>query len=100
MEAGDVHGPAGFREARAALLEALPDVHIEVEATVGSGDDVALRWRVRGTHRGAGLGVPASGRRVEFRGISWFRFADGRMIEGWDAWNLGGLLARLSAPEA
>src|SRR5512146_3065073 len=73
MEGGDVHGPAGFKIAREAFLEAIPDLRIEVEDSLAEGDQVVLRWRVTGTHRGAGLGIPPSGRRVEARGISWFR---------------------------
>jgi steroid delta-isomerase-like uncharacterized protein len=95
MEGGDVYGPAGFKAGRASLLDALPDLTIEVEDSVADKDSVVLRWRVTGTHKGSGLGLPPTGKAVKFRGISWFRFADGRMVEGWDSWNLGALLEHL-----
>lgn len=98
MEGGDVHGPAGFKQARAAFLQAIPDLRIEVEGSVAEGDAVVLRWRVTGTHRGDGLGIPPSGRRVDARGMSWFQIRDGRMVEGWDSWNQTGLMTALSPP--
>jgi steroid delta-isomerase-like uncharacterized protein len=97
MEGGDVYGPDGFKAGRASLLDALPDLRIEVEDSVAENDSVVLRWRVSATHKGSGLGLPPTGRAVNFRGISWFRFADGQMVEGWDSWNLGALLEHLKA---
>jgi len=43
-------------------------------------------------HTGHELGIPASGRQVQFRGMTWMTFKDGKIVEGWDAWNLGALL--------
>jgi steroid delta-isomerase-like uncharacterized protein len=100
LEGMDTHGPEPFRAIRAALLDAFPDLHIDVESALAWGDEVALRWRLIATHLGDGLGFPRSGRQVEIRGMSWFRFAGGKMVEGWDAWNQGALLARLGAPLA
>jgi hypothetical protein len=59
----------------------------------------AARWSASGTHRGAGLGIPPSKRRVSFRGMSWIVFANGRIVKGWDSWNLGQLFAQLTTPE-
>ena len=49
-------------------------------ATAADGDHVVVRWRVRGTHLGAGLGMPATGRPVNFRGMTWLIFKDGVII--------------------
>ena len=98
MEGGDTIGPAGFKAVRAAFLEALPDLQIVVDDTCAEGDAVVLRWRVTGTHLGEGFGVPHSGRHVELRGMSWFRFRDGLLTEGWDSWNFGGMMQQLTAP--
>src|SRR5215472_14867860 len=98
MEGAELVGPEQFLEARVALLDAFPDMKVTVEATVAEGDDVVVRWSARATHRGDGLGMPASGRAVSFRGMTWMRFENGRVIEGWDSWNLGQLLQELTAP--
>ena len=96
MEGGEVRGPRDFLMARATLLGAFPDLSVVVEGTLAEGDEVAIRWSASGTHRGDGLGPRASGRRIAFRGISWVRFRGGRIVEGWDSWNLGRLLSELS----
>jgi len=90
-------GVAEFLAARSFLLTAFPDLHIEVDATVAQGDQVAVRWSVKGTHRGELLGIAATDQPVAIRGISWLRFSNGRIVEGWDAWNQGRLVAELQA---
>jgi predicted ester cyclase len=97
LEGVDVHGVAEFLDARASLLGAFPDLHVTLDSVIGSGDDVALRWSARATHRGPELGMAPTDRAVAFRGMSWFRFANGRLVEGWDSWNQGGLLESLKA---
>lgn len=91
----DIRDVPGFRAYRSALLNAFPNLRIEVEDVISSGDDVAVRWRVCGTHDGDGLGIAATGQPVEFWGMTWLRFSDGRIVEGWDAWNQGGVVQRL-----
>ena len=97
IEGGEVIGPGPFREYRAAMLATFPDLRLTVEDSLADADSVVVRWKATGTHRGDALGVPATGREVAFSGMTWFRVADGRFVEGWDAWNMGGLLASLAS---
>ncbi len=99
LEFGDVVGIEPFQQYQAELFRAFPDLKIEMEATVAQDDNVVVRWRATGTHAGDGLGCRATHCPVELRGITWIRFRDGKMIEGWDAWNQGGLLQRLKLAE-
>ena len=98
MERGDVHGRDEFRAARAALLGAFPDLRLTIEDTLADGNQVVVRWRVAGTHRGDHFGFAASQRAVNFRGITWLRFDGDELVEGWDAWNHGALMQALQAP--
>jgi steroid delta-isomerase-like uncharacterized protein len=98
MEGLEIHAPQEYLNARAALLDAFPDLNVAVEAVVAEGDDVVVRWSATGTHRGAGLGIPPSMRKASFRGMTWLVFSGGRIVKGWDSWNQGLLLAQLSAP--
>ena len=97
VEGGEVRGPAGFREMRSTFLSALPDVHIEVEDVLSSPDGkrAAVRWRAYGTHGGEGFGFKATNRNIDVRGTTWLVVEDGKIVEGWDTWNLNGLLASL-----
>lgn len=99
-ESGPLRGTQEFKErAHAVFLSAFPDLRLTVEGTVAEGDEVVVRWSVMGTHLGDGLGFPATGRRVSFRGMTWIRYSDGKMIEGWDCWNQAGLIQSLREPE-
>ena len=95
MEGGNIRSPGEFRAVRANLLSAFPDLRISVEETVAEGDSVVVRWAVSVTHSGEGLGFGPSGRREEFRGMSWMKFKDGKVVESWDSWNQGALLDSL-----
>lgn len=97
LESGDSRGVAEFLATRAFILGAFPDLRIVVEEMAAQGASVAVRWSVKGTHRGEFLGIAASAAPVDFRGITWLRFADGQIVEGWDAWNQGRLLTELQA---
>ena len=99
MEGMETRGPEDFLAARAALLEAFPDFAVTVEGTAAEEDVVVVRWSASGTHRGSALGFPATSRPVAFRGMTWLRFAGGKIAEGWDSWNQGRLLQSLQESE-
>ena len=84
-----------FKEYQRAFLSAVPDLIAEVPLLTGEGDTVVASWRARGTHLGAGLGVPPSGRPVDFTGLSVFELAEGRIVRGFDRWNRGEMIASL-----
>jgi steroid delta-isomerase-like uncharacterized protein len=92
MEGGDFVGPEVFLETRAALLSAFPDIRVTVDDVVEDGDRAVVRWSAVAHHRGELLGIRPSGAEVRFRGMTWMVFRDGKIVEGWDSWNLGGLL--------
>ena len=99
MEGVDVRSPEDFLKARAGLLDGFPDLQVTVDDVVAEGDNVVVRWSASGTHKGAGLGIAPSKRRVSFRGMSWIVFSNGRIVKGWDSWNLGRFFAQLTAPQ-
>jgi steroid delta-isomerase-like uncharacterized protein len=100
------HGPAHDRhvdlaatgEFLAETVTVFPDIHIEVLSTVSEGDLVAASWVARGTHSGTMLGLAATGNSVTVFGISLFRIADGRIVEGWNAYDRHDLLLQLEPP--
>ncbi|MEO8671009.1 MAG: ester cyclase [Tahibacter sp.] len=101
MEGAEVHGREAFKAARAQLLGAFPDLRVSIEDTAADGDHVVVRWTVNAHHAGDDLGIAATHAPVSFRGLTWLRFSQGQIVEGWDCWNQGGLLQRLqSCPDA
>ena len=96
--AGEPSGLAGVAPLMTAWRAAFPDLAIAIEGLVAEGDTVAVRSTLCGTHRGAFLGVPATGRRVAVAGMALYRLAGGRIIERWAVLDTLGLLHQLDAP--
>jgi len=99
MEGVDVRTRAEFLAERGRLLGAFPDLEIVVDDCIGDGAKTVARWHVTATHTGDTLGLRATNRKVAFRGMTWLEFQDGRIVQGWDSWNLGGLLQSLSVAQ-
>ena len=79
---GTPPGPAGQAAVLRRLWAALPDARFEITHLAADGDVVICVGTMSGTHDGELLGVPASGRRVEWRMCHLMRFgADGRAVE-------------------
>ena len=56
---------------------------------------MVARWRARATHLGEYLGVPPSGKEVEFKGISMYRKEGGRIAESWTVEDELGLMRQI-----
>jgi len=97
---GTIVSSPEWKAFRRQLIDAVPDLDVAVENVVANGDEAVVRWRFTGTHRGTVFGVAGSGRPIDVVGMTWLRFRDGKIVEGWDAWNVGGLVQHLSQPAA
>jgi steroid delta-isomerase-like uncharacterized protein len=90
-----LHGRDIWREGAAMFRSAFPDLHAEIEDIFGSGDRVAVRLRMRGTHRGEYLGIPATGRPVSYVSHEFYRVADGLIAEEWICSDMASLLRQI-----
>jgi steroid delta-isomerase-like uncharacterized protein len=59
-------GMNGVREFYEQLMQAMPDLKIDVQRRHVSDDAILLEVIIRGTHLGAWRGLPPTGRRVDF----------------------------------
>lgn len=90
-------GPAGFKPFYQSFRSAFPDIHIKVEDTICEGDKVAARCRVTATHTGDGLGIPATGKPIDFSGVAIIRVRDGKIIEAWNHFDFIGMYQQIDA---
>jgi predicted ester cyclase len=90
-------GLAGFKQYVTMLRAAFPDLRYTVEDEIGEGDRVVARMTVRGTHRGAFLGVPPTGKRVTWTEMHAGRVVEGKLVEHWGNADMLGLLQQLGA---
>lgn len=92
---GRVVGPEGPQRNCANRLVGFPDLRVTVEEQVVAGDKVVTRALWRGTHTGPYSGVAPTGRPVEVRDISIWRFVDGTSVENWTVLDQFGLLRQI-----
>ena len=90
-------------QAKAAKQEAadfrrgFPDVVSTIEDLLAEGDKVVARWRSRATHQGEYMGIPPTGKEVEFTGISVYRIERGKIAESWNVEDKLGLMWQIGA---
>ena len=56
----------------------------EVLNTAASGDLVFVHYRFTGTNSGPLMGMPATGKKVDYTGVDLVRIKDGVATEHWD----------------
>lgn len=78
-----MHGAAAWRGNVEMMSSAFPDLQVHVEDIFASGDRVAVRARLTGTHTGDFLGQAPTGNPVEYVSNELYRIADGRIAEEW-----------------
>jgi steroid delta-isomerase-like uncharacterized protein len=88
-------GPAGLRQVMVMFTEAFPDMVITVEQMLAEGDRVATQGTWKGTHKGAFMGVPATGKTVAVGYIDVWRIEGGKAVENWVQMDLLGLMQQL-----
>lgn len=97
-EAGELRGKEAFMQlVHGPFVTAFPDLRVEVQEVADAGDVAVVRWTAAATHTGDLPGMPATGRRISFRGLTWIRYRDGKMVEGFDCWNQAGLFQALQS---
>jgi steroid delta-isomerase-like uncharacterized protein len=96
-DARDLIGPAEFKEFFTKFTAAFSDYDITVAETIRDGDRVAVRLSCAATHSGDQLGVPATGRRVRFTAMTFTRWRDGKIVEGWNNVDMMAILEQIGA---
>lgn len=79
----EVVGPAGVKQLAEILLPGIPDMELPIEDVVADGHKVLVRLRVKGTHDGDLMGIPATGRPIDISVMDLFVIHDGKLVEHW-----------------
>jgi len=78
-----------------ALLPGIPDMQLPIEDVIAEGEKVLVRLRVKGTHGGDLMGVPATGRKIDIAVLDLFQIREGKLIEHWALLDNLGLLRQI-----
>ena len=76
-------GPQAIKEHVRGWIASFPDLHFTIEQMLSEDDRVAMQLRMEGTHRGAWLGIPASGKKMQIRMFTVHRVVQGKIVEDW-----------------
>lgn len=92
--------PSGLEGAKAVhqmMLEGFPNFHTRIDDLIAEGDKVVARITMMGTNTGTFMGMPPTGKTVEFTGIYIARVKNGKIIEHWGEEDSIGLMQQLGA---
>jgi predicted ester cyclase len=76
-------GRARYLASLGLVHDGFSDYHEEIELVVADEDKAVSYARITGTHDGDLMGLPPTGRKVDFRVMGILRFADGQAVERW-----------------
>jgi steroid delta-isomerase-like uncharacterized protein len=94
---GQAPGRAGHNDVLGMVHAAFPNREITLTGLIAEGDRVVDFWTFRATHLGDFMGVPGTGKRVEFNGIDITRVVDGQIAEMWHVEELLFILHQIGA---
>jgi steroid delta-isomerase-like uncharacterized protein len=81
-------GPEDVKRFVSEFRAAFPDLRLSIEEQIADGDKVVIRATFRGTHQREFRGMAPTGKEVEVKGITIFRFtSEGKVVESWDSYD-------------
>jgi steroid delta-isomerase-like uncharacterized protein len=91
----------GVREFFRMYRAAFPDLRMDAEDVLASGDKTVARVRATGTHRGELMGIPATGKRVDVQLIDIMKFdGAGSVREHWGVIDTMSMMQQLGVAPA
>jgi steroid delta-isomerase-like uncharacterized protein len=95
-----VRGPEDVKRFQGDYHSAFPDFHINIEEQIAEGDKVVSHYTIRGTHQGDFRGMAPSGKEIEIKGVTTFRFSpEGKVVETWDSYDQLSLMRQSTEQE-
>ncbi|MGB9098012.1 ester cyclase [Erwinia sp.] len=92
---GQGPGAAGLKPIILGFIEARPDVHIQIHEVVQTPGRIGVRAEITGTHLGSFMGIPATGKSVNFAIFEFHHLSGGRITHTWHLEDWFGLFRQL-----
>lgn len=101
----EFHQPGGQQiaglDAYVAMVEGLyaglEGFAVTLDDQFATDDRVVARWLARGKHNGEFSGFPATGKQIEFAGVSVWEFDSGKARRGWSFPDIASVMLQLQA---
>jgi serine phosphatase RsbU (regulator of sigma subunit) len=95
-----VRGPEDVKRFQEEYHSAFPNFHISIEDQIAEGDKVVSRYSIRGIHQRAFRDMAPTGKEIELKGVTTFRFSDeGKVVETWDSYDQLSLMRQSTEQE-
>jgi steroid delta-isomerase-like uncharacterized protein len=94
---GQGQGREGQRRTCQMVVDGLSNRSTLWDEFLAVGDTVIENWVFHGTHTGEFLGVPATGKQLQVRGIEIWRLANGKIVERWGVVDAAGVMEQLAS---
>ncbi len=94
-DGSEMVGPAALTELLQGFRGAFSDLEARVETMISRDGVVASTMTLTGTHDGDFDGLPPTGARLTVPLAIFSRMADGRIVEEWEFFDTGAILAQL-----
>lgn len=91
----ELRGPEQLEAMLRGYRSAFPDMQVAIDDVVEQGSKVSLSFTLTGTHLGELSGVPATGKRVQLKGMILSRVEGGQIVEEWELLDQFALFAQL-----
>ena len=90
-------GPEGFIKFFSMMRTAFPDLKVTVDHIVQDENNLAMAYKIHGTHKGDFMGIAPTGKSFEARGMQIGRYEKGKIVERWGSSDELGLVKQLGA---
>jgi predicted ester cyclase len=80
---GTVEGRDNIVGLLQGFIGALPDIDAVEQEMVAEGNSVWVRYVINATHQGDLLGIPATGRKVQWTAVDVYHLSEGKITEEW-----------------
>src|SRR5215203_4752472 len=97
---GVVQQPCSNAEALGEFHSAFSDFRISIDEQIAEGDKMVSRYAIRGIHQGEFRGMAPTGKQIELKGVTIFRFSpEGKVVETWDSYDQLSLIRQSTEQE-
>src|SRR5215218_9721381 len=93
-------GPQDVKRFHREFRSAFPGFHISIGDQIAEGDKVVSHYTIRGTQQGEFRGMAPTGKEIELKGVTTFRFSEeGKVVETWDSYDQLSLMRQSTEQE-
>jgi predicted ester cyclase len=79
------------------IMATFSEMRINVEDTIGEGEEICIRWTCTGKHTGDGLGVAPTSETIHITGISIMKVVGTKFVESWQNWDMLGMMQQIKS---